>query len=248
MQPWKKHQADLYLLANDILENFYYQPHGYKGGFYYAFNGHLGLLQSQGAYSDQLKLLDQLAALDALTYMIKVPPASLAKEYLGKNALEAPAGRLIYLKINPEAFNKIYAELEKYKSDEEGPTQHSSVSVRLALDDTKLVVRADQRPGQYTVGAVRYGGTPYMLFDYLITKSPNVPVTKTMLSAYAGINTSRNLAQLVTKILMPEVRNVFVPERTKDKVKLINPAIVPSSVLEAIITASKHGASQSIPD
>lgn len=246
MQSWEKHQVDLYLLATDILDNHYYQPQSYKGQFYYAFNGSLGLLQSRGTYSDQLKLLDQLVGLGALTYTIKTPPDGLAKEFFGKNALDAPRDALILLKINPEAFNKIYKGLEKYRPAELELLTQGDLTVFLVLDNTDLVIRANQRPGQYAVGSVRQGGIPQDIFSYLINKSPNVVVTRTMLETDAGIKTSRKLNQVVNKALMPLARNVFAPERYENSVKLVNPAVIADSTLEAIIATKGPGASQSI--
>lgn len=239
MQAWEKHQVDLYLLATDILENYYYQPQGYKGQFYYAFNGGLGLLQSQGTYSDQIKLLDKLVGLDVLTYTIKTPPAGLAKEYFGKNALGAARENLVLLKIAPEAFNEVYKGLEQYRPAEQTPLTHSDLTVFLALDNTDLVMRASQQPGQYKVGKVRYGSVPYEVFSYLINKSPNVVVTRAMLEVDAHIKTTRKLNQIVTKALTPLARNIFVPDRNENSIRLVSPAIIPNSTLEAIVKASK---------
>lgn len=234
MKAWEKHLVDLYLLANDVLENLYYQPHGYKARFFYAFNPELPLLQSDASYSAQLKLLKQLADKGAVEYEIKQPADTTPEESLSIRAKEALHTKLILLRIKPMAFNRLYDHLKQYRPVQQEPLLQKDRTVHLHKDDTKLVMRVAHEPNDYVLGVLRYDQVPYRLFDYLLNEQPGVVVSRTMLEL-AGIGTDRKLNEIAAKGLKPLARGQFMPIRKADSLKLTPKIVLPQSTVEAII-------------
>jgi len=235
MQAWEKHQVDLYLLATDILDDLYRQRQGYRSWFYYALKSHLNLLQSQATYSAQLKLLDQLAGLGALTYTIKTPRRGLAKEHFGKDALEAPEGSLVLLKINPQAFNKVYKELERYKPVHDKAVLPSEITIRLRKDNTKLYLEIDQTHESRLLKAFRYGLPPDRLFTYLVNVAPDAKVTRSMLEEAHIYFPNRKLSEVVDKTMQPVARREFFAISAPSVLQLRKVKIIKPTVLKEIL-------------
>jgi hypothetical protein len=113
MKAWEEHDADLYLLAKDILDNMYAQRTAHRGGFYYAFNPHLSYRQTEGDFVSQYKLLDQLVENGVLEFVLKEPPANLPEQYISKNA-QLYTGKRLKLKIKPRPFSDFLSDYQKY--------------------------------------------------------------------------------------------------------------------------------------
>ncbi len=239
MQAWEKHQVDLYLLATDILDNYYYQPDGYKGQFYYGFNGDLGLLQSKGTYSDQIKLLDKLVSLGAVTYTIKTPLAGLAKEYFGKNALNAPRENLVIIKLNESGFNKAYKDLERFNPKQEKVALPGEYTVRLRKDDTRLYLEIDQTRESHLLKAFRHGLPPDRLFTYLVNVAPDTKVTRSMLGEARIYFLKRKLSEVVDKTLQPMARREFFPISRPDVLQIRKTKVIKPTVLDEILDELK---------
>lgn len=113
MKAWEEHAADLYLLANDILENQYAQRHGYKSRFYYRFNPTLPYRKMGSDPISQLKLLEQLADQGAIAFEMKNVSDKTPREMLGSNVLHY-RGNTILLKIAPRRLAELLEETQKY--------------------------------------------------------------------------------------------------------------------------------------
>lgn len=214
MKAWEKHQADLYTLANDILENLCHQQHGYKSVFYYAFNSRLKFLQSDGSYEAQLKLLNQLADKDALEFELKEPSEYTTREMFSKNVTGLELHKeLVQLKIKPHVFDRVYGALQGYRP-ESSDAGVKSQTVHLAKPDNRLILRIGAE--EHELNEFRPELPPDRIFTVLANRWPNTKVTRTMLEVEAGIRTSRPLNQIVDKSLSPLARKLFVPVKTPD--------------------------------
>ncbi|MEK7059206.1 MAG: hypothetical protein AAB971_00390 [Patescibacteria group bacterium] len=225
MKAWEKHLVDQYLLANDILENLYYQQHGYKSAFYYAFNPQLGFLQSDGSYNAQLKLLSLLADKGILEYSIKTPEQYVTDAFFSRNVEPSKQHKkLIHLTIKPNTFNEVYAELLKYKPAEpEQPRLENDLVLQLRKVDNRLLVRIDSN--DYLLKEFRAGMPPDEIFGWLVNRSPNSKVTRTVLETDAGIKFTRQLDHIVDKTLTPMARKLFVRSKSPNSV-LLNTEVV----------------------
>jgi hypothetical protein len=225
MKAWEKHLVDQYLLANDILENLYYQRHGYKGAFYYAFNHNLKFLQSDGSYNAQLKLLALLADRGILEYSIKAPGQYVTDDFFSRNVTDwKEHKKLIHIRVKPHKFNEVYAELLRYQPEEEKQTTaHADLTLRLIKSDNRLALRIGDQV--YTLSELRPELPPDRIFTALINRWPNTRVTRTMLETEAGIKTKRPLNQIINKSLGPIATNLFVPVRTPEALQ-VKPEVV----------------------
>lgn len=113
MKAWEEFNADVYLLANDILENLYAQQHQYKGVFYYAFNPRLPYRQTGTDYTSQLKLLHQLQDKGVIAFEAKATTSKTPQEQLGKNAL-AYGGRTVRLNVRPRELSELLDLTRRY--------------------------------------------------------------------------------------------------------------------------------------
>lgn len=115
MQPWEKHTTDLYLLANDILEQQAQQPPSYRLCFYYTFNQELPFMLSDGSLKAQTRLLRELANKGMLMFDEEAIAADLPDDFVSIAVERDKTTKFIYLTIDMIVFSEKFEELRQFK-------------------------------------------------------------------------------------------------------------------------------------
>jgi hypothetical protein len=159
-----KLMADLYVLANDVLKNFYQQRHGYKGSFYYAFNPDLKFMACDGSDIQQGKLLQQLADKDMFDIPKEIPPNDIPLDFISSNAQKNKLGVTYYLTIKPDSFNNEFEILKKYQPQElKANFDRLQLSVPHKIDPNTL--RVHPRSYDEANRVLTLDGLPFPIMD-----------------------------------------------------------------------------------
>ncbi len=227
MYRWQMQLADLYTLANDILENLMQQRHGYKSRFYYAFNPQLRFLLGGSSEVEQTKLLRQLADKGMLELEEKEVPADLPDDFISRNALKDKSAKTFYLKIEPTKFGEECEKLDAYKPIKQAEAAEDHLKVYVVMSDNRLIMKSSPPTSSYLIANCTMGRAPHTIFSYLVNQAPGRTVTRTILEVEAKITITRRLDQMVNKSIKSKVaREVFFSERGPNALKVSTPQVI----------------------
>lgn len=121
-----------------------------------------------------------------------------------------------------------------YKNNLDYEDLGESVSVELKLIGAWLYLETPIERVAINDKALRYDGTPKTVLEFALNNAGKII---TILDLYeAGIKTSRNLQQIVTRAgIKGYIRDIFMPECDKYQIKLLNKVSIKPQEAAALI-------------